>query len=234
MDDLRSSWKQWTVEPWTKTLVKSACSSKPLSFDARPLPDQPSVDGPSSASEPVHNKLPPILNAVAPVLWLAQNLVQSILITSSLVLLCPSPTSTDRSKEILDLLRADLLAPPGEEHVHLSDLQSIVSQGQTLDDEGTKVLKSRIEKILRTEDPVWGLLVGRLEMVFTSALEKQQVPSSMQTGVVGRSTTEGGVKRLSVKGIEGEVLEETVGEVLDLLRKVQGWVEESWAIVLKD
>lgn len=58
-----------------------------------------------------------------------------------------------------------------------------------------------------------------------------EVRSSMSGG--GGGGGRGKSRRIVVKGFEGEVLEQGIGNVVDGLKKVGGWVGEVWGDVLK-
>ena len=135
------------------------------------------------------------------------------------------------------MLRADLLAPPSKDHTHLSDLELLLVAGRDLDPEGRKQLRGRIDKILRSEDPVWTLLAQRLAAALALAITTttKGMPEALRTGLIARPTTStGGKRRFVVKGFEGAALEEAVGELLTVLEGVRDWVAEGWSDVLRD
>jgi hypothetical protein len=232
IDELRSTWRSWTGvdgDGWTKRLADSICSPTAIAFLTAPAPSS----GDSSQADT--NRLPPLLSACAPVLWVSQNLLQALLITSLLVLLAPA-APPDLAGKIFALLRADLLAPPSASHTHLSDLEALLRAGRDLDPEGRKQLRGRIDKILRSEDPVWALLAQRLAAALASALAPVATgaPDTLRTGLVARTTSADGRRRVVVKGFEGATLEEAIGEVLVVVEGVRDWVKEGWADVLHD
>lgn len=189
------------------------------------------------------------LPGVSNILFRLQNQIQALVITSSLIALVPpspSPTSstlTPRStlpQKIHALLTADLLAPASASHTHLSDLSSLVLGALPVrpSDDQVEKLKSAISRVLRTEDPVWGLLLGRLAQALVTALDapRSRVPTNMATGRVAGTATGQATARekrtLVVKGFEGETMEQACGEVLVGLEAVKGWVEDVWREVV--
>lgn len=255
-EELRGTWRAWVgasssaagAGGWTRRLVESVCSPVALTFLLSPVRSDtspPSTPAAAAGSSDT-NRLPLVLNASAPVLWHAQNLVQAALITALLGLLSPS-SPPGLAGQLLGLLRADLLAPPSQGHTHVADLEHALvaarPEGAELDAEGRKVLRGKIDKVLRAEDPVWRLLAQRLIEALAVALAPPTSTAAgpagpLRTGLVARSSTgaAGGEKRtvLCVKGFEGLALEEALGEVLEVLEGVRAWVGEGWPDVLRD
>lgn len=232
LEQLRSAWRSWsgaTSVSWTQRLVESVCLHRAITFL-----DPPTTAPTSGSTQGDSNCLPLLLKTCAPILWFAQNMIQALLITSLLALLAPA-ASSDLAARILNLLRVDMLAPPSEDHTDLADLEKLLIAGCDVSVEDRKVLRGRIEKILRSEDPVWALLAQRLAAALACALAPSMasVPDTLQTGLILRPTSIDGKRRMVVKGFEGEALEEAAGEVLAALEGVREWVGEGWADVLR-
>lgn len=90
-----------------------------------------------------------------------------------------------------------------------------------------------MQRVLRTEDPVWGLLVRRVKEGLGPLLgqdgDGSGVPGAMRTGFgAGRSAGTNEATVVKVKGFEGETLEKALGEVLAGLKVVDGWVRGVW------
>ena len=149
---------------------------------------------------------------------------------------------------------ADLHAEGGEEHTHLEDLTLIIlgssassfSSAASPSEEEVNLkaekIREGVKRVLRTTDPVWNLLLSRLKKALITSLTEERlpvdlVPERMQSGrgEVRSPLSPGGRNRtiVVVKGFEGEVLEQAIGEVVDGLKKVGGWVGEVWGDVLK-
>ncbi|KAL7417223.1 hypothetical protein BDY24DRAFT_411973 [Mrakia frigida] len=237
------------------SLVSTVTSSHPISQPPLPTSDSNPSSSPSSTLE--NNQIPPILIGTSPILFNIQNHIQAIVITASLVALAPGGLSPDASRKIYQLLMADLHAEGGEQHTHLEDLTQIVlacwsaSSTPAPSEEEKKAhqekIREGVQRVLRTTDPVWNLLLSRLKKALITSLTEEHlpmdlVPERMQSGrgEVRSSMSGGGggggrgkSRRIVVKGFEGEVLEQGIGNVVDGLKKVGGWVGEVWGDVLK-
>ncbi|CDZ96555.1 T-complex 11 [Phaffia rhodozyma] len=222
---------------------------------------------PRVAPAPAH-QLPVIFVGVSQTLFRLQNQIQALVITACLMALLPAsnkqppaPSGSASASETpspsparsisaktFDLLLSDLVTPSSAAHTSLSDIHALLlSSYPTPPDELTsKNLRSAIDRVLRTEDPVWGLLLSRLTLAVELCLEPPLAVGGSSTGLVSIMRTGREVvqpsgenhvrseekERIEVKGFEGEALERGIKDLVGSLERVKGWVEQVWTDVV--
>jgi hypothetical protein len=218
------------------------------------------------------NVLPPQLLFSGPVLLQLQNCIQALTIAASLRSLVPtphpaasSPLSRSQTDEftspanwsfierIWTLLESEIRAngdgPSETRIINLADevvmarIRALPPGVTTLDGHPEQGLRSTVERILRTEDPVFILLQKRLLAAFSVALLNDPVVEEHVSPIMhsGRPQHRGGVSSPSpplqsvkrdiptvAKGFEDPVLAKQCSIAASTLRRTVGWVERVW------
>ncbi|KAF9012396.1 hypothetical protein BDQ17DRAFT_1387137 [Cyathus striatus] len=280
---IRDAWRTWIAElrpsnnhpemtyhsKWILRLLQALRSDKAVSCDP---PRWVSTTTQSPALPQPLNQLPPQFFFSCPDLLYIQNHLQAIVITAtlrSLIRISPgfvkSPGS-DFMQRIWTLLKAEVDAPEHEDYigetklVHLADeviharRSFSIPDSLGLDDE--KQLREAVDRTLRSTDPVFLLLQGRLtaalDMYLTSSFcdisEHSLIPEKMQTGrnytdkrpekrcrlVINEEKSPVPTSRVdtsalpAIKGFEDPVLVSAIGDIFQKISLSVAWVERVW------
>lgn len=220
------------------------------------------------------NMLPPQFLFSGPALFYLQNHIQALTIAASLRSLVPAPRPAPNSpflprsqtndpaspaswmftERIWTLLESEIGAtddkPPGTKITNLADEvvmahSSSLPPGVTvLERQLEQRLRSTVDRILRTDDPVFILLQRRLLAALSVALldtpaAQGRASVRMRTGSsrpqrgisspppLPPQDVQGGVT-VMVKGFEDPVIVEQCSAVISTLRRIVEWVERVW------
>lgn len=217
------------------------------------------------------NVLPPQLLFSGPALLQLQNRIQALTIAASLGSLVPTPhpaansplsrSQTDEftspanwsfTERIWTLLESEISAngdgPSETRIINLADevvmarVSALPPGVTTLGNHLEQGLRSTVDRILRTDDPVFILLQKRLLAAFSAALLNDPVIEEHVSPLMhsGRPQHRGGgspspplqsVKReipIVAKGFEDPVLAKQCSIAVSTLRRTVGWVERVW------
>ena len=240
--DLSRPYASIVVPPsrkWVSRLVQALGTTDPV---ACPLPTKPLPPG-NNSPPPVPNTLPPPLFFSTPELFYIQNFLQAIVIAAALRTLLPVSASPpeDFMYRIWTLLLASVSEEDLQEDVRLVNLADELIRASSLTDaEAMKRLRAAVARTLRTSDPVFLLLQGRLLSALAERLahvpvpvDRKDAPAELRTGRRERpfsatnekqSTTEA----VEVKGFGDPVLTVAIQEALEKLQQAVLWIESVW------
>jgi len=241
--DLSQSYALIVAPPsrkWVLRLVQALGATDPVacSLPTKPLPPE------NSSPPPVSNALPPPLFFSTPELFYIQNFLQAIIIAAALRTLLPASASPpeDFMYRIWTLLLASVNEEDLQEDVRLVNLTDELVRASSLTDaEATEQLRAAVARTLRTSDPVFLLLQGRLLSALAERVarapvlaDRKDAPAELRTGRRERPPSATDEKRstieaLEVKGFRDPVLTVAIQEALEKLQRVVLWIESIWA-----
>lgn len=276
LEKIRQRWRDWlpslsscaadgsAKSRWILQLVNSVGSSVPVSC---PLPTKAPVDRDvNDGDAPQRNELPPPLFMSTPSILYTQNFLQALVIAASLQSLVPRSTTqlpadqTSFVGRIWALLKAEIDDEPGSGDTKLINLADEVIQahrsiaGSSHTEESEQRLRDAVERILRTQDPVFSLLQKRLLTALSSKLAEtsppqvstSNIPEHLQSGRsrgppmrldlssdAGDDVNDLPVDKIYVKGFEDPVLVKAVGLAVTQMRRCIRWTTLVWGDVVE-
>ncbi|KAF8590981.1 hypothetical protein K439DRAFT_1381423, partial [Ramaria rubella] len=200
---------------------------------------------PVSPFPPSNNILPPPLMFTAFDVLRVQNLLQALVIASSLRILIRPATDSDATwiTRIWTLLELEVdksgTEPAETKLLNLEDevVQAARSDGE-MDMDAENRLREAVRRTLRPQDPVFVLLQSRLlTAVQTRVAESPlsgtpQFPLQMRSGrgmhVDAYADRRPQEPELSVKGFEDKVLKKNVTNLVVMIKECLAWMDEVW------
>ena len=234
--------------------------------------DREPVAAPNQAPEPP-NVLPPQFLFSGPALFHLQNHIQALTIAASLRSLVPVPRLATNSPSLSQSRTNNLASPAGRaftervwallepeigatndrpsetkiinfaDEVVMAHSSSLPPGVTTLDQQVEKRLRNTVDRILRTDDPVFILLRKRLLAALSIALlgppaaqecasvRMQSGRPRPQRGISSTSSPPQTVQREAVvvaKGFEDPIIAKQCSIVVSVLRRSVEWIERVW------
>jgi T-complex protein 11 len=258
------------VRKWVFKLMRTLCSAVPVFC---PLPTMsPPMDSTRADITPIapgNNLLPPPLFFLTPTLLYLQNYLQALVIAASLQSLVPRtpnnspPQSSEHQYTFMSrvwaLLKAEIDGEPGSGETKVINLADEVVHAHRITVGGARAdteeqrLRSAVERILHTSDPVFILLQQRLSTALLSKLvfdaseapqPRSAIPDRLRSGTAGdghihlnlsqdEEDVDIQVDEVAVKGFEDPVLKEAVRASATQLKRCIHWTIGIWSDLIE-